>query len=698
MSVKVNLKRCRDKSVPVNYRLTMIREAKLLKNRILITVIPTLFLFGLITVLLVRLAENEAKNLAREFVFSNTGYELTIAGDLEFKYFPSFGVIFSDVRVRNQNFSQELASASELRVDLTVETIFGSVIDVQELSIHDLHMNLLVNPDGENIWRQKQLDNTNEISEDETSQSINYGSVSIEKIRVLNASMDIQNASQGYRYNLSNINFESNNTNLNGLPFEIKSTFSFLDSGMTNSLPVDLQSTISLGADLREVEFRDINFLITPMILMGSIDVSNENNELIYDGAFQSNNFDVVALMRTAGLVQHEPEFSGSVEASETLSFGFDFKGGQSELALESFQGNLGETVFQAKADVRFKDEYNPYSSRYELRASRIDLSPFIGAISNNQDSDQPFSSETYQTQDNRFDLPLDIIKDLNLLGSVAIESITANEFAIEDVNLFTNLEDGVLDIELQPTNLYGGNAQGLFRIDTNQPTPEVMAQLSVKNISMSDITSATAQELPVQGRLSLKGNYEAFGENSEKLLDTLAGSTEFSVAENSFDISLIKQIFTEIASLSPSGESIQQWPDIIQFNQLQGGVRFDEGLTNQEIELRLDNLNILSTGGIDLEQRAFDYYLEFSFLTPPETQTIPINELYQNIIWPVRCNARFDSSTDQYCRPDFSRIREIFSQLSTNAVRQIIEDEITEQVPQFFQEPANSILREILN
>ena len=126
--------------------------------------------------------------------------------------------------------------------------------------------------------------------------------------------------------------------------------------------------------------------------------------------------------------------------------------------------------------------------------------------------------------------------------------------------------------------------------------------------------------------------------------------------------------------------------------------MRFDEGLTNQEIELRLDNLNILSTGGIDLEQRAFDYYLEFSFLTPPETQTIPIDELYQNIIWPVRCNARFASSTDQYCRPDFSRIREIFSQLSTNAVQQVIEDEITEQVPQFFQEPANSILREILN
>ncbi len=655
--------------------------------------------FGLIIVLLVRLAENEAKNLAREFVLSTTGYELTIAGDLEFKYFPSFGLIFSDVRLRNQNFSQELASASELRVDLPAETVFGNELNVQELRIHDLHMNLFVNPDGRNIWQQKRLGNINEISEDKIPQSMNYDSVSIEKIRVLNASMDIQNASQGYRYNLSNLNLESDNTNLNGLPFEIKSTLSFFDSGMTNSIPVDFQSTVTLDADLREAKVRDISFLITPVMLTGTIDVSNQNGELIYYGALQSNNFDIVELMRTAGLVQQEPEFSGFIEASETLNFEFDFKGDQSELALENFQGNLGETDFQAKADIRFQDEYTSYSSQYELRASRIDLAPFINAISGNDGSDQPFPADTYQSQDNHFDLPINVIKNLNVLGSVAIESITADDFAIVDVNLFTNVEDGVLDIELQPTDLYGGNAQGLFRIDTNQRIPQVMAQLSMTNINMSDITSAVTQQLPVQGRLVLEGNYEASGENSEDLLNTLAGSTTFSLAENSFDISLIKQIFTEIASLSPTGESIQQWPDIIQFNQLGGDVRFDGGLTdNQEIQLSLDNLNIVSTGGVDLEQRKFDYEVGFSFLPPPETQTIPINELYHNVIWPVQCNARFDSGTDQYCSPDFSRIREIFSQLSANAARQTIEEEITEQVPQFFQEPARRILREILN
>ena len=53
--------------------------------------------------------------------------------------------------------------------------------------------------------------------------------------------------------------------------------------------------------------------------------------------------------MRTTGLVQQEPEFSGSIEASETLNFEFDFKGDRSELALENFQGNLGKLIFRQR-------------------------------------------------------------------------------------------------------------------------------------------------------------------------------------------------------------------------------------------------------------------------------------------------------------------------------------------------------------
>ena len=669
------------------------------KNRRLITGTAMLVALTLVVVLLIRVAASETKSLVSEVVLTATGYELLIAGNVDFTFLPHFELVLNDVRLRNQNYSQELASTPRVTLRMPVSSIFSDEISVLEVNAQDLHMNILVNADGRSIWQQNLSEEPSQTTEDAIASRANYDSISVEKIRISNGSIDIQNASQGYRYNLNNLNIESDNNNLQGFPFELVSTFSFLDNKMTDPLPISLQSRITLDTKSGEAIVSDINLLISPMVVTGSIDISNLNDYLTYFGKLQSNNFDIIALMRTMGYLKYEAEFSGAIEPTEAFNFDLHFEGDSSELSLERFDGNLGETEIKARADIRFSDEYGPYSSRYELRASRIDFSPFLSLASEKADSDESSSSGILTAQSSPFDLPLDNIKGLNLLGSIAIESITASNFTIEDVNLFTNIEDGVLDVELQPTNLYGGSAEGLFRIDTNQLAPQVIARLSMEEINLNDFSSILSQKIPIEGRLDLEGDFEAFGNNSEDLMSTLSGATTFSVSENSLDISLIKQIFTEITSLSPTGESIQQWPDVIRFNQLGGYAQLESGLINdQGIQLRLDNLNILGSGGVDLARSSFDYDLEFSFLPPPQTQTIPINELFYDIPWPVQCNARFDSRVNQFCRPDFSRVREIFSQLSANTVRQRIEEEITEQLPQVLEEPARRILRNILN
>ena len=180
---------------------------------------------------------------------------------------------------------------------------------------------------------------------------------------------------------------------------------------------------------------------------------------------------------------------------------------------------------------------------------------------------------------------------------------------------------------------------QGLFRVDTNPTVAQLITQLSVEELNLNELSSIIKQKIPAEGQLNVQGNYEAHGINSEELLNTLGGTTSFSVSENSIDISLIKQLFTEIATLSPTGESIQQWPDVIRFSEVEGYVLLENGLSDgQEVNLHLDNLNLNGTGGINLGSNTFNYDLNFSFLPPPQTQTIPVNELYHNVSWPVQC------------------------------------------------------------
>jgi hypothetical protein len=182
-------------------------------------------------------------------------------------------------------------------------------------------------------------------------------------------------------------------------------------------------------------------------------------------------------------------------------------------------------------------------------------------------------------------------------------------------------------------------------------------------------------------------------------MMDSLNGSTTFAITENSVDIGVIKQVFTAISALSPSGGTIEQWPDVIRFAELSGFILLNNGLSeNQQLNLRMDNFDISGTGGIDLEQQNFDYDLEFSVLGEPYLQTIQVDELYHDVSWPVECAAAFKDEVNQYCRPDFTQVRQIFTQLGTNAVIERLDEVISDQLPPEVSDGVRGLLRNLLN
>ena len=137
----------------------------------------------------------------------------------------------------------------------------------------------------------------------------------------------------------------------------------------------------------------------------------------------------------------------------------------------------------------------------------------------------------------------------------------------------------------------------------------------------------------------------------------------------------------------------------MIQFSELSGYILLDNGITeNQQFKIRMDNFDVTGSGGINLNEETFNYDMLFTVLGDPYTQTIPINDLYHDVSWPVNCSAAFEDEVTRYCRPDFSRVREIFSQIATNAARNTLEEVITDQVPDLLQDAARSLLRNILN
>jgi AsmA protein len=668
------------------------------------------------------------KTAIQEAVLSNTGYELTIAGDMSVNFFPSLGLTLNDIRFRNPAHNQELASTSAAVLLVDVRSLLSGNIYIRELSADDFHINVYTDASGVNIWSMDQslsssnsdgndseisaaaaeleanaeefateLESSAESPDDETV------TVSFERIRIANASVDIQDVSQGIRYSINNLDIDSADTNIEGRPFDIDLSFNFLNNGMSQPLPMSLRSTVNADINNGNIDISQINFSITPMLMTGDIVVRDLNSDFSYEGSLSSNNFDVMGLLQTLGYADVEEEFSGEITSTQDFGFELGLAGDSTQVTLDRFQATLGRTEIQANGDVRFATDFVPTNVRYEVITSSIDFSPFTA------DNSEPSDEETEASdlaaaapqpeRGNDIRLPFDSLQSFNVLGSISIESITANDLVIQDVNLFTNVEDGVLDIELQPTSLYDGTAQGLLRVDSRGDESNLTTQLSLNQLNIVEFLPAISRLNTVTGKVNVDAAFDASGSTTNELLDSLNGSTTFAITENTVDIGLIKQVFTAIAALSPTGESIQQWPDVIQFGDLGGYILMEDGITDsQEIKLRMDNIDVSGTGGIDLAAGSFDYDLQFAILGPPVAQTIPINELYHDVPWPVDCSARFDDDVSQYCRPDFTRVREIFTQLGANALRNNLRDRITDQVPEELQDAARGILRSILN
>lgn len=250
------------------------------------------------------------KRAIQQAILTSTGYELTIAGDMEINFFPSLGLTLNDVRLKNPASPQELASTSAAVLRVDIRALIGGKLVIEELSTNDFHVNYYVDAQGNSIWDVDQSIAGNELERAvtaNTEESIRLAeqqagnganddivTISFQRLRISNASVDIQDLSQGIRYSINNLDLESNNTNLEGRPFNLDVRFDFLNYGMSKPTTMGLRSNIIADVNSGNISIRDLNFSLTPMLLQGQVDFSNINDAMVFEGSLESSRKSVV--------------------------------------------------------------------------------------------------------------------------------------------------------------------------------------------------------------------------------------------------------------------------------------------------------------------------------------------------------------------------------------------------------------------
>jgi uncharacterized protein involved in outer membrane biogenesis len=634
-----------------------------------------------------------------EAVAEATGFELIIGGDLDLSFLPNLGFTLGDVRLRNPALNQELLSTSRMVLQVDFRELIGGRVQVRELLASNFHVNYFINAQGVSNWQPTSSNTQATSSASSSGGSSNLSPLTIDQITIENTSIDYQDLSSGTRYQIDNFNLISRDTNLNGRPFDFEITLDFENNGMSAAIPVSLRSNIIIDLDRGNLNFNNIALSVTPMLMQGELTVANLLNNPQFSGNLHADPFDLRGLLQTFAVIPEADALATpNLESQQLASFQAQFSGNTTEATVPSLVLTLGETSIEANGSVRFADQLGQTNVSYSISGGDIDLTPFLAGNDEQTEIEvEPAATPTAESSDT--ELPVDALRTMNLLGSVSLASVTVNDLRFDDINLFTNIEDGVLDLELTPVSVFDGSLQGSLRLDGSSQNAALATQFSINSVNLAQLAPSVSRFSSVTGNLNVESSHTASGNTVNALRDTLNGSTTFTITDNSVDIGLVKQVFTAIAALSPTGEAIQQWPDVIRFSEMGGYLTLEQGLAaNQEMKLRMDNFDITGTGGVDLDAGTFDYDLLFTVLGAPFTQTIPINSLYHDVSWPVACSANFSDDVSQYCSPDFTQVRQIFTQIGTSAVRSRLQEVISDQVPENIQESARGLLNNLFD
>ena len=637
---------------------------------------------------------NRYKPAIQTVFAEQTGINLNIAGDISWAFNPVFGLSISDLRLTNPQSPAELASLGQLAIKVEPRALLDGQLQMQEFIAEDLHINWIVDAQGNGNWPLQNAETAAPAAPVSNSSDTPISAV-IEQITVSNASLAIQDAQMGINTNFDNLNFSSRNTNVENRPFSFELGFEVTDNIAQNNANISISSNATVDLARGDARLDDLQIKLNPLQLSGNLAITDMNNTPAFSGNLNSNTFilsDFLDLyVREAQPDSALGEYS---DQEDQFSLALEFNGNAEQINVPAVTLNLDNMRVQIDAEYRAENSFGPANLRYNLSANALDLNRYTVSADTQDASADATVPPSAPAQDT--ELPVELLQSMNIQASHTVESLALAGLQFGAIDAQLRVQDGVLNFDLRPVAFYDGQLTTTVSYDTRPNPANLTAMSSVQNVNVLGLAQALPLTEFAQGRLNVESVHTLRGRTVNQLLDSVSGTTSFSLNDNTIDIGIVKQLFSAISVLSPAGtgDLAQQWPDTVQFSNFAGHLILDQGLAeNQELRVTMDNFEIAADGGIDLNDASFNYNATLTVFGEPATQTIPVGELYQGVGWPVICDASFDAAVSEYCGPDFGRVRELFVDISANAVQRRAQEEITERVPEELQDAARSLL-----
>lgn len=656
------------------------------------------------------------KNQISQGIESSTGYEVTVAGELSWRYWPPIAINAEQIQLSIPG-EPPFIKLDRVSVDIDLMPLITQqrIVDINELSVTGGDISLRVDGSGKANWELPDTGTTPtppgdsgsaDIAQTSTLQSFWAEDLAISYV-------DIQ-AGADYAVSLTKL---STSALTSDRPFDISLIATIQDN--VENVMASIESTgqlqytssndqfgfdeliTTINLQVNNSPYPEVNLtskgqwrLSQQTIVLTRNDIRVSSANITSTGMINlggaAPRYDGVIILQTADPSQLSRDFDIELPVS-FLQFTADVAIDPTVIHMRTLEGEFDESTFKGTATL----EFSPVAAiTADIRIDKLDATAYLAdapaadASPGNtpaSKSDVPLDSEL---------IPVELLRDTFLKTIIRIDSLTLEGGALRNAKLELRNDGRVLDLI---ANASGYDGKIVLSART-QLIREISTELKL-SLDRLDISKLIEVE-GITGTLTAHSDINFDGSLMSQLEETLVGKSTFTIKDGTLDVRPLKSVAETIDTLRGKTSSVSEWPDIMPFDSMAGEHVFTDGVTTGQVfNANLENLSVTALGGISLQTEMLNFDVTTT-LKKTEQGKFKVSDQLSGIRWPLTCTGKFSDSPSDLCLGKDGAI----SQLVTEIVKQDlqrrgskkIEELINDKVPKEYQDITTELFKNL--
>ena len=588
---------------------------------ILLTIIV---LIGLGIVFLIHYVDpNKFKNEIAAAVYSNTGHHLTIKGNLSWTFFPWIGFKVNNAELDNApNFGkQPLAKIGEADISIRLLPLLMGNVEIHNVELNGLQINLVRQANGTINWqmnnRQQNAGTTSGTKHSQSTTSKNNSTIDflITNLTVVNSSITWDDRLNKTSYTLNNLYINGHNVGTQKL-FPLTISFNLTSNKFNKAIAVSFNGNFNVGKHLASIAINQIDTTIDDFEIEGDLSAKNLKGPANFQGDIHIPTFNLRKLLTEFNILL--PKFN-KANALEKVGTDLAFNGGRNQLSIKPFKLTVDNTA--VNGEINFTN-LRQYKINYKLTANSFNVDDYLPAQSKisskrNTTAKTNITSNIVSNDNSQtINLPIDLLRHLNLQGTFAINQFILANLHLSEVQTQLNAQNGTIKLAPLSANLYEGTLSANATLNFANTIPQYQLLTNIKAIQAQSLLNDLLHKNFITGTANFSTALSSNGTTLSSLIKNLNGNGNFNFKNGEINgVNLEYQLAQAKALLDKKTAPVKPKSNNTPFANLTSNYSISNGiLKNNDLQITNDHFIAKGSGQLNLPQSTINY--EVNILT----------------------------------------------------------------------------------